>query len=521
MTLVLVHYMLFVFLPARYFIKIISDTWICFMSLLMTIIEFPENCTVKESSKTFGEQGGTIGRGSENYWVLSDPDCYLSSSHSQITFENGGYLLTDISTNGTFLNGSREPMGNGNKVQLQDGDEIELSDYKFKINLWDVDKNSVDSSFADGMSAEDPFSSPLENQEFSYADPFASGDIASPVESLVNSASHETDPLAVLDNRRRVNDGSPFNSAAFTADNSYSDQSDIMSQSVEWPKANAGFSGIPEDWDDDGVAVLSNATAPVAKKTTSQTSQDQSAILEKRKRQALQNENIKLRKELNVLNQKLVMFQQTSRNKVPKNVSVDTTMIQTMGLDVSNLSEQQILDINQMVGEMIRETVSGMMQVLTSRSSIKNEFRMNVTTIQPVENNPLKFSANIDDALENMFLKKGSSYKKPIEAIQDGFHGIAEHQIAILAGIRAAFKGTVDRFNPQSLEERFDRQSKGNLDLIPGLKKSRNWNQFVHYYTEIFDDMDNSFQYLFGDEFVRAYEDQLQRLAIARKSKLQ
>jgi len=234
----------------------------------------------------------------------------------------------------------------------------------------------------------------------------------------------------------------------------------------------------------------------------------------------LQNENIKLRKELNSLNEKLVLSRQT-KNQRPKNISVDTTMIQTMGLDINNLNEQQITDINQMVGEMVRETVSGMMQVLTSRSSIKNEFRMNVTTIQPVENNPLKFSANVDDALENMFLKKGSSYKKPIEAIQDGFHGIAEHQIAILAGIRAAFKGAVERFDPAKLEERFDRQSKGNLDLIPGLKKSRNWNQFIHYYNELFDDMDNSFQYLFGDEFVRAYEDQLQRLAIARKSNLQ
>ncbi|VAW91006.1 Uncharacterized protein ImpI/VasC [hydrothermal vent metagenome] len=506
------------------------------MSLLMTIIEYPENCTVQESSKTFGEQGGTIGRGAENYWILSDPDCYLSSCHSQISFENGVYLLTDISTNGTFLNGSREPMGKGNKVQLQDGDEIELSDYKFKINLWASEQSSVSPSFDNTMSADDPFAAPdlapHSNQSFDYTDPFATGEIVSPVESLVNSSSQETDPLAVLDNQRRITDNASFNSDAF-ANNSYADQADVMSQAVAWPTSNpkTDFSGIPEDWDvandmgnDDGVAVMNNDVAQIVTNTISQLQQDGSVNNEaalnynREETQELQNENIKLREELNVIRKKFIAYQK--KNQLPSNMSVDTTTIRAMGLPVKGLTKKQVHGINQMVGEMIRETVSGMMQVLTSRNSIKNEFRMNVTTIQPVENNPLKFSANVDDALENMFVKKGSSYKKPIEAIQDGFHGIAEHQVAILAGIHAAFKGAIERFNPESLEDRFDRQSKGNLDLIPGLKKARNWNQFIHYYKDLFDDMDDSFQYLFGDEFVRAYEDQLQRLVIERKSNL-
>jgi len=499
----------------------------------MTIIEFPENCTVKESSKTFGEQGGTIGRGEENYWVLSDPDCYLSSCHSQISFENGAYLLTDISTNGTFLNGSREPMGNGNKVQLQDGDEVELSDYKFKINLWESKSEPLDTSYSDepSLDALDPFAAPVLEQGFSHADPFASGEISS-IESLVSSSPQETDPLAALDNRRRINDASTFNLDPI---NSYSDKADVMSQAVDWPKANSDFSGIPENWDDDtsvatlapdtaravqsGVASQANTLAESEEKNKLGLDSDYGKII------ALQNENIKLRKELNMVNAKLILAKNkkrntTEKNLLPSNISVDTTMIQAMGLSISNLNKQQVTEINRMAGEIIRETVSGMMQVLTSRNSIKNEFRMNVTTIQPIENNPLKFSANVDDALENMFIKKGSSYKKPLEAIQDGFHGIAEHQIAVLAGIRAAFKGAIERFDPKQLEERFDRQNKGNLDFISGLKKSRNWDQFTYYYSELFDDMDNSFQYLFGDEFVRSYEDQLQRLAIERKTKL-
>ena len=179
---------------------------------------------------------------------------------------------------------------------------------------------------------------------------------------------------------------------------------------------------------------------------------------------------------------------------------------------------KKVIEINQIVGELVRETVTGMMQVLSSRSTIKNEFRMNVTTIQPVENNPLKFSANADDAIQNMFIKDGNAYKKPVEAIKEGFEGIAEHQIAILAGIRTAFKGVLNRFDPAVLEQRFEQFNKPAL--IPGMTKGKNWDSYKHYYKELVDDMDNSFQHLFGYEFVQAYEEQLQKLTIARKSKI-
>jgi type VI secretion system FHA domain protein len=160
--------------------------------------------------------------------------------------------------------------------------------------------------------------------------------------------------------------------------------------------------------------------------------------------------------------------------------------------------------------------IVGIMKVLGSRSAIKNEFRMNVTTIQPVENNPLKFSVNIDDALENMFIKQGNAYKQPVEAVTDGFDGIAEHQLAVLAGIREASKLLIQRFDPIALEQKFARQNKGGL--LPGSQNAKNWELYVDYYQDLVGDLDKSFQYLFGDGFVRAYEEQLQKLAVSRKS---
>ncbi|MFA5529988.1 MAG: type VI secretion system-associated FHA domain protein TagH, partial [Thiohalomonadaceae bacterium] len=106
------------------------------MSLLLTIITAPASVFVSESSKTFGAEGGTIGRGTDNTWALEDPDRFLSSLHCRISSEDGKYFLVDLSTNGTFLNGAPSPMGKGCKLPLHDGDTFSVGDYQFSVSLW-------------------------------------------------------------------------------------------------------------------------------------------------------------------------------------------------------------------------------------------------------------------------------------------------------------------------------------------------------------------------------------------------
>lgn len=192
-------------------------------------------------------------------------------------------------------------------------------------------------------------------------------------------------------------------------------------------------------------------------------------------------------------------------------------LLSRMGLSVEQLDDTQKNDVCLAFADLIPVVVSGMMQVLRSRASIKNEFRMNVTTIQPVENNPLKFSATAAEAMEKMFVHTTSAYKRPAEAFQEGFDGISEHQVAIIAGIRAAFKSIMEGFDPAALERQFERQGRGIG--LPGMQKARYWSSYVDYYQNFVDDMENSFQHLFGDEFVDAYEEQLRTLAAERKNK--
>jgi type VI secretion system protein len=511
------------------------------------MLKAPDSVVMSKSTISFGNQGGTIGRRDDNDLVLEDPERYLSSLHCQFIFENGQFYLMDQSTNGTFYNGSMDPMGKGTRLPVKDNDHFVIGDYEFSIQLGtspvaftEGDRSSSPSPFEEFP--DDPFSSPS-GREFDDLDsnPFPSGQVFTK-ESLFVEEEGGVDPLAALDKASIAPDSpiadisednyDPFSAAA------YSDGSDPINQQIDWPSPVRDsetpiVGGIPDDWDDNflvgensapqqplppvepllinpSVAVPHPAGRRKAIPATPVSSDN--AVYERQK--TLEKVNAKIQAELNELKQKAA---QAAQHPSYSSANVDTSFIESLGLDFEKLTDDEIVNINKLGGEVLREMIGGLMKVLSSRSAIKNEFRMNVTTIQPVENNPLKFSANTDDALENMFLKKGNAFKKPIEAIEEGFKGVAEHQLAVLAGIREAFTSLIERFDPEKLEERFNQQNKGGLILAS--QKAKKWDSYIAYYKEMAGDIDSSFQYLFGDKFVRAYEDQLQKLAISRKAK--
>ena len=73
---------------------------------------------------TLAADGGRIGRSGDNDWVLKDPDRYISAHHAEIELRDGGWWVKDLSTNGTFINGSSRPLGTDSSYRLSDGDRI-------------------------------------------------------------------------------------------------------------------------------------------------------------------------------------------------------------------------------------------------------------------------------------------------------------------------------------------------------------------------------------------------------------
>lgn len=168
-------------------------------------------------------------------------------------------------------------------------------------------------------------------------------------------------------------------------------------------------------------------------------------------------------------------------------------------------------DLARTFGDILRVMVGGLMEVLRARERMKDELRMRGTTFQPAHNNPLKFSANVDDAFHNLLVKRNPAYLAPTEAFEDALHDLRDHQTAVLAATRLAFETMLAQFDPDRLQDEFERQSKkGSILGVPA--KMRYWDLYRDKYGALAKDADSSFRKLFGDEFAKAYEDQLARL---------
>ena len=74
-----------------------------------------------------GKRGIDIGRDAHLDWTLPDPSRFISGKHCEVRYQDGGYWLHDVSTNGTFLNGADHRMQAPHR--LRDGDRFLVGNY--------------------------------------------------------------------------------------------------------------------------------------------------------------------------------------------------------------------------------------------------------------------------------------------------------------------------------------------------------------------------------------------------------
>lgn len=156
--------------------------------------------------------------------------------------------------------------------------------------------------------------------------------------------------------------------------------------------------------------------------------------------------------------------------------------------------------------------VDGVMDVLRARAEIKNSFRLPVTVIQRSENNPLKFAATAEEAQLKLAAPAGGAFLTGAAAFEDAFDDIRCHQMAMLAGMRAAYEAMLFQFSPDRVEQEAD--GGGRRSVFAG--KGRYWERYRDSFQNMVKDPDDCFRRLFGDEFARAYETQLARYRSAR-----
>ena len=73
-------------------------------------------------------------------WTLPDPTRFISSKHCEVRYRDGAYWLYDVSTNGTFLNGSDGRLKAPHR--LRNGDRLTIGQYIVAVALDGEDANA-------------------------------------------------------------------------------------------------------------------------------------------------------------------------------------------------------------------------------------------------------------------------------------------------------------------------------------------------------------------------------------------
>jgi type VI secretion system protein len=464
------------------------------MALRLQIISRHRQGLGERGAMDFGHNGGTIGRSLESDWVLPDGQRYLSSRHASIDFRSGSYYIVDTSTNGVYVNDAEQPVGRGNPQRLFTGDRVRIGEYEMSVEISDEDDTRE--TLANNGHI-DPVS---KAQRVPPPDP-TRADMVAPHEITAVGIEMLIDEDAEIRQIQRVNKANVANlrleEDVRPAKPKVEAQPPIEAKRPE-PQPVVAAPRRPEPPPVSAAArVVQRAAAPPAppkphinlaaapKPTPAPTPPPPPAPL-----------------------------------VAPAAASLDA-FFRGAGLPAQRLDDKQTEQVLHRLGQLMREVVLGVTENLHLRAEQKNVLRVPTTTIQPQNNNPLKFSASVEEALNNLLFRESAEYLSAVDAVRETFGDIKQHQQHILAALRTAVVHYVGRLDPEELESKISNGRAGAL--INAANKLKYWDLFKDLYQVVSAHQPGQFPHQFLEELARAYELEESRAvspAAARQTKL-
>lgn len=100
----------------------------------------------------------------------------------------------------------------------------------------------------------------------------------------------------------------------------------------------------------------------------------------------------------------------------------------------------------------------------------------------------------------------------PVEALREAIEDIKAHQMAMMAGLSAALTSILEQFDPEHLEDQFKKNLK-HSPIASLMGKSKYWEMYEDLYKQLSGDSQSDILALYGEEFAKAYQDQIDKLS--------
>jgi type VI secretion system protein len=422
------------------------------------------------SSKVFGVHGGSIGRGSDNEWILPDPERYLSGKHARIDFRAGNYILVDTSSNGTYVNGAQVPLGKYHDYLLKDGDYIRLGEYEFLVSIdkgndFPPDQSAIVAydgtahssaarkSTADDLGADLDLSELLEPSDQLTIEPGiqprnAYGQpVATEPKAAAPAAEGSETPWHMM--TRPLKPGTPA--------------------AAQPPSAAHQATGAQPPF---------TPQQPLGMATGSQSARSMPPFFP------------------GDLEPALAVF------------------CRGAGIDPNTITAAARNAALHLAGQLLRESVLGLMDLNHSRNEFRNRFRIAPPPEQGPES-PLNLARGVDEALVRL-LNTTSSRAGSVDAVREVFRELKAQSGASLAAMRSAFEEFLERVDPKQLEERFERAGKRGVFGVQN--KGKYWDMYTEMFPGLAQRPADGFPHVFTETFAKAYDAKLRTLVPPRRT---
>jgi type VI secretion system protein len=430
------------------------------MVLTIKAIKYKGQPLSSPLAAVFDHRGGKLGRSSNNDLVLADEDKFVSGEHAVIKYENDGFYYIDTSLNGTLFT-NRNQRIHHTKILLQDQDELRVGDYDLLLSI------------ATGVHETEGEHIPRNNGNLSLS-MFDQEQEEYGISQTEDFSDHGM-PHAGLDG------AGDTNNSAFNVDGSF------VSPRVEEPSAPSPefphdlsmddfFEDEPQVGFDESIHHVERVPGAVedSRQTAPYSSPDSGAAV-------------------------------AGSGAGPSGDASEMLdiFLKAAGIEAAReLPQKSPQELMHIIGAVFRELVDGLMTVLRGRSELKSHLRVSVTTFKATENNPLKFSPTVEDALTTFLTNHHPGFVDAVQAVREGYENIENHQLAINAGVQASLAKILERFDPRYFSEKF-------AEGIVLQKKAKCWDEYTQTYPQIAKDALENF---FNEEFVCAYEQQIKKL---------
>ena len=480
------------------------------MTLTLAMLRCPDNVAPETRTVSGGEF--SIGRGPENDWVLADPERGLSKRHCVLGFRGGVWQIADFSTNGTFVNREGEPIGRGQTHELRDGDRLRFGAYEIELHIDAAAPAQRPAAPSDPFAqrrttpppelfALDPFAAPSGRAAggTTTADPlFGSGATDDPFSGLGAasvSLPPDYDPLAPDPVDREFR--GPIQS----------DHTPAIEDAFSPPAAR---SVLPEDWDREIHASGAVLPSPPSQPVVAAPTPPPMPVRTVAAAPAAPIEPFALEP---------VAAPEPPRSvppapaataaaiaapaPTPPQAGPDLLAAFLHGAGLADARPADPAATMEALGTAFRAVVGGLRQAMIARAAVKGEFRIEQTIIRSRGNNPLKFSADDEDALAALIGTGRHSDMDAVAAVTDALRDIRLHELASVAAMQSAVRALLAELDPAKLRQTAERSA---LRVMTGQRKADAWDAFEALHARITQALMDDFDSVFGKAFARAYE---------------